>query len=131
MGEKLGSFQVYANPAKNRIYIFFKGFMPDDMVKNAVDQIVTETRKLTLGFDVITDIATFRPATPKGAEDIKRGQEFINQYGVRRIIRVVDMKENLISKMQFDRLSEKHYDQKVQITAVGSLAEADELLDRS
>lgn len=131
MAAKKGSYQVYSDQIKNRIYIFFMGYMPDEMVKKAVDKIVEEVPKLRQGFDVITDIATFVATTRTGTEEIKRGQDFINNHGVRRIVRVVDMKGNLISSMQFDRLSAEHYDQKVRIAHVGSVEEADKLLDNT
>jgi hypothetical protein len=129
MDSQSNSYEVRVNLAKNRIYIFFRGFMKDEVVKAAVDQIVAGVDRLKPGFDVITDISTFRPAGKQGTEEITRGQDYINRHGVHRIVRVVDAKKNLVSQNQFARLSENTYDKKINIESVGSLAEAESLLE--
>ncbi len=94
---------IRADLAKNRLYIVLDGFFQDDELAKVADTCVSEATKLKPGFDVINDISNFKPATPKGADEIKRAQLFVKEHGVRRVIRVVG--EAVLAQAQFDRQS--------------------------
>jgi hypothetical protein len=94
---------IHADIAKNRLYLVLDGFFQDDEIPKAADKCISEASKLKPGFDVINDISNFKPASPKGAEEIKRAQIYVKQNGVRRVIRVVG--EAVLAQAQFDRQS--------------------------
>ena len=100
-------YSIYANVSKNRLYLILHGFFTDDEVRKANERAIAEIKKLRPGFDIINDISDFKPATPVGAEDIKRSQIFANERGAKRIFRVVgkDMVASAIATMQFSRTS--------------------------
>ncbi len=94
---------IHADIAKNRLYLVLDGFFQDDEIPKVADKCISEASKLKPGFDVINDISNFKPASPKGAEEIKRAQIFVKQNGVKRVIRVVG--EAVLAQAQFDRQS--------------------------
>lgn len=100
-------YQIYANVSKNRLYLLLHGFFTDDEIHAAYEFIISEIKNLRTGFDVIIDISEFKPATPVGAEDIKRAQLFAKEHGARRIIRVVGKLKvaSAISATQFSHTS--------------------------
>jgi hypothetical protein len=121
-----GEYKTWADEKKNRLYIVLKGFMPDDMVKTAADEVVAATKRLRPGFAVINDISEMKPATQAGALEIRRAQEFLKERGVARVIRIVKT-ENTLTGVQFNRKSSDLYKAD---TAV-SVAEAEGILDAS
>jgi hypothetical protein len=92
---------IRADLARNRLYIVLDGFFQDDELTKAADTCISEGAKLKQGFDIINDISNFKPASPKGAEEIKRAGIYVKQNGVRRVIRVVG--EAVLAQAQFDR----------------------------
>lgn len=94
-------YNAYADIAKNRLYIELSGFMMDGEVAAAADMCIAEGKKLHKGFDIINDISTFKPATPAGADEIKRAQMALGEMGVGHVIRVVGASS--IATMQFNR----------------------------
>ncbi len=115
---------IHADVAKNRLYMILGGFFQDEEVEKAVDKVMEEVNKLKPGFDVINDISEFKPASPKAAEEIKRGQLFVVQNGMRKTIRIFG--ESVIAEAQFDRQS-KASGYKADTAA--SIAEAERILD--
>lgn len=121
------NYEFRADLKKNRLYIILKGFFPEDLAAEAAEKVIVEANKLQPGFDIVNDITLSKPTTSKGAEQIQRVQAFVKERGVKRIVRVVDPK-NVLARVQFERTSkDAGYDVKVEV--VGSLAEADKLLD--
>jgi len=117
-------FKVHADPVRNRLYLTLSGFFTLDEAKACGDQAVAATSKLKSGYDVITDISTFKPGTQEVAKDIERVQAHFKSTGARRGVRVVG--ENAASSMQFARISTQ-----VGFTScnVATIAEAEKLLD--
>ncbi len=70
-------------------------------MKKCSDETIALAKKLKRGFDVITDISQFKPATPEATKEIERVQAFFKTSGVRHGVRVVG--ENVLSGMQFKR----------------------------
>jgi hypothetical protein len=116
-------YDVRADTQKNRLYLVLNGFFSEDEAKEAADKTIREAKKLQPGFDVINDISAFKPASPRGAEEIKRAALFVRKHGVARIIRVVP--STTIGSMQFARKSrEVGYDAGV----ASSIEEAEKIL---
>lgn len=115
---------IRADIVKNRLYLVLIGFFQDDEVKAASDKCIAEASKLKPGFDVINDISQFKPATPKGADEIKRTQLFVKQHGVKRVIRIVG--DAVITQAQFSR-QEKEAGYNADTAA--TLTEAEKILD--
>ncbi len=120
-------YRIYANVPKNRLYLILNGFFTDDEVHTASDLTISEIKKLQPGFAIINDISTFKPATPAGAEDIKRAQVFAKEHGAKRVIRVVgeDKVASAIAAMQFARTQQAAG---YQAEIVSTVEEAEKLL---
>ena len=122
----MSNYNIRADLSKNRLYMSISGFMDDDLVTQVVDKVIAEAKKLKPGFAVINDISTFKPATPKGAEEIKRAQLFVKENGVGRVIRVTG--QDGIAAMQFSRISKTTTGYEAdQVTTV---EDAEKLLDQ-
>jgi len=117
-------FKVHANTVRNRLYLTLSGFFSAAESKACGDEAVAAIRQLKSGYDVITDIAEFKPGTPEVAKDIERVQAHFKATGARRGVRVVG--KNAAGSMQFARLATQ-----AGFTScnVATLAEAEKLLD--
>jgi len=118
-------FQVTSDILKNRLYIQLSEFMPDESVAEAADKVIDQAKKLKPGFGVINDISTFKPGTPKAAEEIKRAQLFLKNNGVGHVVRIVG--KSVIAAMQLNHMGkEAGYEADV----VSSREEAEAYLDK-
>ena len=81
-------YTVRANILKNRLYVTLNGFFHYQEMKECTDKTIEESGKLRPGYDVITDISQFKAVDPKTLEEVKRGQEYFMQTGVRHALRV-------------------------------------------
>ena len=116
-------YQVKTDVEKNRIYLQLKGFLQDDEVKKASDEVKIGIDSLRSNFDIINDISEFSPATQEGKRMIKETQVYAVQKNVNRVVRIT---KNVIGKIQFERSSkEAGYSA---VTA-GSVEEANKFLD--
>lgn len=117
-------FKVHADVARNRLYLTLSGFFSAEESKQCGDETVAAIRKLKTGYDVITDISTFKPGTPEVAKDIERVQAHFKSSGARRGVRVVG--GNAASSMQFARLASQ-----AGFTScnAATMAEAEKILD--
>ena len=86
---------------KNRIYLGLEGYFDDEAARAAADQTIAGLRKLKPGFDMVSDITQFKPATQQAAEHIVRAQKALKEMGVHRLVRVVG--GNALAKMQMQR----------------------------
>ncbi len=102
-------YRINANVKKNRLYLILKGFFTDEEVHKAAELTISEIDKLKPGFSIINDISNFKPASPAGAEEIKRCQIYASEHGVKRIVRVVgkDAVASAITAMQFSRTQQQ------------------------
>jgi len=117
-------YSIKSDLTKNILYITLEGFLSDEIVKTAADLTINEINKLKPGFSIINDISSFKPATAKGAEEIKRAQVYASAKGVSRIIRVV--KQSHLGAMQFSRTAkDAGYDNEI----ASSVEEAERMLN--
>jgi hypothetical protein len=115
---------IRADIAKNRLYICVAGFFQDEeAIKNA-EKIKEETLKLKPGYDTIVDIRDFKPASPKGVEEMMKVQAFGVQHGMRKAIRVVG--DNALAKAQLDRAAKETG---LDAGEASSVEEAERILD--
>jgi hypothetical protein len=96
-------YSINCDPKKNRIHIKLIGSMGMDEMVKCVDETIAATRKLKRGFDVITDIVEFAPASPEVTKQIERAQAQFVTSGVRKGVRIVGSK--VLSGLQFNRTS--------------------------
>ncbi len=116
--------EIRKDSVKNRLYIKLKGFLQDEEVKTACEQILKAAKGLLPGFDIINDISEFKPASPKSTEHIAHLQEDVIKLHVGKIVRVVG--NNILAKMQLVRTSHKAgYD----AYHVATMQEAEAVLD--
>jgi hypothetical protein len=101
----IGTYKIYSNVSKNRLYIILRGFLPDATLDVASQEVIKEINKLNPGCDVITDISTFKPATSHGADQIKKTQQHLAAHKPKRVIRVVGTEA--LAEMQMARLSKE------------------------
>lgn len=120
-------FEVHINMAKNRLYITLKGFMSDEEVRDAANEVIKNADKLRPGFDVVNDLSEMKVATQDGAKEIARAQHYLAGKGVNRVIRVV---VNSVTKTQFNRTGKAAGYSKDADTA-SSVEEADKMLDEN
>lgn len=117
-------YLIETDKDKNRLYMKLEGFLHEEEIMNASNELKTKVLTLSPGFDVINDISKFNPATARGREIIKEAQIFIVQRKVNRVVRITD---NVIGKIQFERSSrEAGYT----AVAVSSLEEAHNFLEQ-
>lgn len=120
-------YEVRIAPEKNRMYLTLRGFMMDEELQKAADTVIAEMKKLKPGFTTINDISDFKPATPEGAEHIKRAQKALSDYGMARVIRVVH--EKIMGAMQFNRTSREREAAQYLADTAPSVEEAERMLD--
>lgn len=83
-------FEIVADKKKNRLYVTVAGFLGQEELKQAADDFIEKVKTLRPGLDVVNDVSTFRPATQEGADEIKRAQAFLREYGIRHVVRIVE-----------------------------------------
>lgn len=94
-------YTIRVDTEKNRLYVTLVGFFTLEEMKRCGDETIAATGKLKPGYDVITDIAQFKPGPPEVAKDIERVQAHFRKSGARQGVRVVGA--NVVSGMQFRR----------------------------
>jgi hypothetical protein len=116
-------YKIEVDTVRNRICITLSGFFSLEEIRRCGDETIEATRKVKRGFDVITDISSFKPGTTDVANDIQRVQAHFRTAGVRRAVRIVG--KSSIASMQFSRTG-KLAD--FQSTNVETMAEAEKIL---
>lgn len=119
------SYDIRANPAKNRLYLKLAGMMSEAEAKTVADTIIREIAKLKPGWAVINDISELKPADDKATAHLRRAQEASAKAGCVRVVRVVG--RQAITNLQWNRtLAET---QGMRADTAGTVADADRLLD--
>ena len=117
-----------ADISKNRLYITLKGSVGQAESQQVASQVIEYIKKLKPGFDVVTDISEFEPATQKAAEALLLVHKVLMEHGVNRIVRVVGMElKATVGKIQFERASRSAG---IVAESADSLEDAERLLDR-
>jgi len=120
-------YRSRADLERNRLYISLKGRITSEESEKAVRQIISDIYTLEDGFDVVTDISEFEPATQKEAEALLEVHRALFGKGVNRIVRVVGTElKATVGKIQFERASRQS---KVVAENFDSMEEAERYLD--
>lgn len=93
-------FEVKVDTLKNYIFIKMEGFMHDEDMKKAAEEVMKEAKKLKKDYAVITDVTKFKPSSQGGAIEIQKAQKFLLDNGAAKFIRIV---ESVLGKMQFTK----------------------------
>lgn len=119
-------YSVRADQAKNRLYIVLDGFISAEEAQEAAAAIKAGADQLQQGFDIINDIRTFKPGSPRVAAIISETQAYVIQQGVKRTVRIVG--DDVITAMQWHRVSKESGAVFIEAT---SLEKAEALLDET
>ena len=118
----MGTCDVKADIATNRVYVTLRGFSSDQEMEQHVARVATEVRRLKPGFVMISDISQMKSTTPHGTRMLQEVMVVYKKHGIARIIRIVG--EDVIARNQFNRLSR---DAGIPVDYVKSLDEAEKL----
>ncbi|MFC7057534.1 hypothetical protein [Halovenus salina] len=99
------TYDMTADIAENRLYIDLNGRMDGEEIEAAAEAAVSEAEKLEGEFDIINDLAGFKPPSPDAAEPIKEAQASLREMGVDRVVRVIDDETSKIVLHAFERRS--------------------------
>ena len=58
------------------------GFFNYEEMKKWATETIATAKKLSRGYEVVTDISQFNPTTPEGTKEIERVQLFFKMSGV-------------------------------------------------
>ena len=84
-----GTYRVRIDPIRNRLYVELRGALSEGQILSAVDDVIVGVGQLKPGFSVVNDLTTFKPTTPKGAEDVRQAQAFVARQPLGRVIHVM------------------------------------------
>ena len=121
----MGRYELKSDILRNRLYVKLDGYFTDDETREAVDKVIMEVNKLSPGFAIINDISKFKPASPKGVDDIRRAVKYVADNGMRMAIRIAP--SSYFAGSQFSRISR---DIGYTVETVASLEEAEEILHK-
>jgi len=93
-------YEVKAEPRKNRLTITLRGFMADEELKAAADEVIKQASTLGSGFDVLNDISEFEASSAEGFKEIQRAQAFLAERKPRRVVRLV---KKVMASLQLQR----------------------------
>ena len=101
----MGTCDVRADLAANRVYVALRGFSSDDEMQSHVNRVAAEVRRLKPGFVMISDISQMKPATPNGTKMLQDIMVLYKKQGIAKIVRIVG--DDVIAKGQFNRLAKE------------------------
>ena len=116
------NIEIKADVQKNILYTKLEGFLKSEDVKDFMNVIELESKKLKKPFVAITDIRKYRPSGPEVQEIIERAMGVAIQNGMGPAIR--EMQQSVIAAMQFQRISKSFHG--YQAFVVSSMEEAEE-----
>lgn len=97
----MGEYEIKVDTKKNRMVLKLGGFFSDEELKGIMGEIMGEFDKLKPGFALVSDLARFKPASPKGAAEIMKAQKALKEKEMGRVIRVVG--SNVLASKQISR----------------------------
>ncbi|MDY6864726.1 MAG: hypothetical protein SVY15_01960 [Halobacteriota archaeon] len=120
----MGKYEIRTDVTKNRMYLKLAGFFHEEEIAGDIDIILEEVKKLKPGYDAVSEINEFKPASPKAAAAMMKAQKALKESGLNRIIRVSG--SNVLGRKQFERSGkEAGYS----ADTASSVEEADRMLD--
>jgi hypothetical protein len=101
----MGTCEVKADAAANRLYVTLKGFSNDQQMMEHVNRVVAEVAKMRPGFVMVSDISQMKPTTPGGTQALESAMQAYKRHGIAKIVRIVG--EEVIAKGQFQRVAKE------------------------
>ncbi len=80
---------IYADVARNRLYVRLQGQADDTQARSVGDAILREMERMRPGFDLVSDLSQARPLGPEGLLQFKRVLEVARERKVGRTVRIV------------------------------------------
>jgi len=104
-----------------------EGLFSETEAQILADVVIAEAKKLRPGFGFINDISGSQPLTEAGAKQIQRAQSFLQQQGIRCLVRICDPEHNM-ARLQLERKG-KEAGYRIEQKCARSLAEAEQMLE--
>lgn len=82
-------YQNRTNPGKNRLYVTMKGKLELPEIKTACSDALQKARSIKSGFDTISDISEFIPATEECRLVMQETMKTLKEMGMARVVRIV------------------------------------------
>ncbi|MFC1961075.1 hypothetical protein ACFLYO_10235 [Chloroflexota bacterium] len=117
-------YTVRADKTKNRMYLVIEGFLNVEEAQEAGAAAKVVIDQLQPGFDLISDMRTFKPGSPQVAAIMAESQIYGIQHGINRTVRIVD--KDTLGAMQWARISRETG---AVVLGASSVEEAEKLLD--
>lgn len=120
-------FLTNSDVERNRLYIALWGTFEEQEARIAATRINKEIKKLSSGFDVITDISNIQSSDMEATDQLAKVHQLLKNSGVNRIVRVVGKQmDQVVGKIQFDIVSK---DSGLEAKIVDTVIEAEAYLD--
>jgi hypothetical protein len=91
------------NKIKNRIYLYFEGYMETDRAKKLHDAYKEAIEKCSPGFTVVTFTEDYKPSSEEVQDIVRTMTKMAEDAGCRKVARVVGQKP--LGGMQIDRIA--------------------------
>ena len=119
-------YEIKINKEKNRIYLIFGTIENEAEMKEIVQTVRDECRKLEKGFTCLTDLRKYDPAKGIHDEYIRQSQEDLIKAGMSKVVRV-RRPMGAMAHFQFNNIS---YEVGYHAPNVTSIEEGERLLDK-
>lgn len=118
---------TWADPAKNRLYITFHGYMNLEEAEKLRDDYARALALCRPGFTILTDAQEYRPGTEEVQEVIASMVKMDAEAGVSRVARVTGSKP--LGSMQIGRLAKETVKDEYTARHFETIEEAEAYLD--
>ncbi len=94
-------WDVTYSKEKSRMYLLLEGIFSDEETTLVVERILQMLKdEVSNNFDLLTDMASFRPLTQLGTKEVQRATNAMAAKGIRRAARVVGVSPTATLQMQ-------------------------------
>ncbi len=98
--------KVRVDKSKNRIYLYFKGFMTPERAKELRDLYRDAISRCKPGFTAVTFSEDYKPSSSEVQEIIHEMTKMAEEGGIKKVARVVG--DSPLGAMQIDRIAKSH-----------------------
>ncbi len=122
---KVHMTRISIDPIKNRLTLTLSGKFDISEAIETINLISREVNKMKPNFDVVTDLRFFKTVSLSAAKKIKEGTHLLQQYGMKRVVRVVGGSQLAVKVLaRYSSL----FDSNIEVYYVPTLEKADEIL---
>jgi predicted xylose isomerase-like sugar epimerase len=116
--------KIEADVQTNRLYIRLAGKMENDEAEAAAKEVKAGIEKLESGFDIINDLAEFKPTSGEAVAYVEEAKTYAADAGCAAVVRIEP--ESPTGKMQFERAEGENYE----VAVAETVEKAEKLLDK-